>query len=52
MILIVVLEEKKHSQSLRSKIRPGSVIVLHDSKSSCANLILDEFLGYAVRGGI
>jgi peptidoglycan/xylan/chitin deacetylase (PgdA/CDA1 family) len=36
---------------LKSKIRPGSVIVLHDSKSSCANLILDEFLGYAVGEG-
>jgi peptidoglycan/xylan/chitin deacetylase (PgdA/CDA1 family) len=32
---------------LREKIRPGSIIVLHDSPLSCAAGMLEEFLEYA-----
>jgi peptidoglycan-N-acetylglucosamine deacetylase len=32
---------------LKEKIRPGSIIVLHDTISSCANTIIQEFLCYA-----
>jgi peptidoglycan/xylan/chitin deacetylase (PgdA/CDA1 family) len=32
---------------LKRKIRPGSVIVLHDKESSCANAILEEFIMFA-----
>ena len=42
---------EKSLKILKTKIRPGSVIVLHDSPSSCAELILDEFLSYAVEKG-
>ena len=36
---------------LKEKIRPGSIIVLHDTPSSCANIILDEFLDFAAASG-
>jgi peptidoglycan-N-acetylglucosamine deacetylase len=36
---------------LKNGIRPGSVIVLHDSKRSCALEILPEFIDYAVGEG-
>jgi peptidoglycan-N-acetylglucosamine deacetylase len=36
---------------LISKIRPGSVIVLHDTVSSCANLIVGEFIKFAASEG-
>jgi peptidoglycan/xylan/chitin deacetylase (PgdA/CDA1 family) len=36
---------------LKKKIRPGSIIVLHDTPLSCAGEILEEFLNYAVSGG-
>lgn len=36
---------------LKNKIRPGSIIVLHDGSSSSTNLILDEFLTFAVESG-
>jgi peptidoglycan-N-acetylglucosamine deacetylase len=36
---------------LKTKIRPGSVIVLHDTRSSSARLFLDEFLTFAVEKG-
>lgn len=32
---------------LKSKIRPGSVIVLHDNPSSCAEDILEDFITHA-----
>ena len=41
----------KSLEMLKTKIRPGSVIVVHDSPSSCAELILDEFLSFAVEEG-
>jgi peptidoglycan/xylan/chitin deacetylase (PgdA/CDA1 family) len=36
---------------LKSKIRPGSVIVLHDKVSSCSNSILEEFILFAQKEG-
>jgi len=36
---------------LKNKIRRGSIIVLHDSPSSVTNLILDEFITFAVESG-
>jgi peptidoglycan/xylan/chitin deacetylase (PgdA/CDA1 family) len=36
---------------LKKKIRPGSIIVLHDKASSTANKIIGEFVNYAVRSG-
>jgi peptidoglycan/xylan/chitin deacetylase (PgdA/CDA1 family) len=36
---------------LKDKMRPGSIIVLHDSVSSCTNKILEEFLTFAVDSG-
>jgi len=33
---------------LKEKIRPGSIIVLHDKESSCANAILEEFIVFAL----
>jgi peptidoglycan/xylan/chitin deacetylase (PgdA/CDA1 family) len=32
---------------LKRKIRPGSIIVLHDKVSSCANDIVEEFIIFA-----
>jgi peptidoglycan/xylan/chitin deacetylase (PgdA/CDA1 family) len=42
---------EKSLDILKKYIRPGSVIVLHDSPTSCAELILDEFLSFAVEKG-
>lgn len=42
--------EKSHI-ILKRKIRPGSIIVLHDTASSCANEILDEFILFALGEG-
>jgi len=36
---------------LKKKIRPGSVIVLHDTNKSCANIILEEFILFAKSEG-
>jgi peptidoglycan/xylan/chitin deacetylase (PgdA/CDA1 family) len=36
---------------LKNKIRPGSIIVLHDSSSSSAIIILEEFIKYALSKG-
>lgn len=36
---------------LKEKIRPGSIIVLHDTASSCANSILEEFILFAQKEG-
>ena len=36
---------------LKRKIRPGSIIVLHDKVSSCANAIVEEFINFAKREG-
>ena len=42
---------KRSLQILKKKIRPGSVIVLHDTPSSSANTVIGEFLTYAVSSG-
>ena len=36
---------------LKEKVRPGSIIVLHDEASSCANAILEEFIIFSNREG-
>jgi peptidoglycan/xylan/chitin deacetylase (PgdA/CDA1 family) len=36
---------------LKKKIRPGSVIVLHDKPSSCCGEIIEEFLKHAIKEG-
>ena len=36
---------------LKSKIRPGSIIVLHDTSSSSCNKILEDFIIYALKSG-
>ena len=36
---------------LKNKIRPGSIIVLHDTSHSIANTIIDEFLAFSVNSG-
>jgi peptidoglycan/xylan/chitin deacetylase (PgdA/CDA1 family) len=41
----------KSIRILKNKIRPGSIIVLHDTPSSCANMILEEFIKYALSEG-
>lgn len=43
--------KEKSLRILKDKIRPGSIIVLHDTVSSSANLILDEFLTFATDSG-
>jgi peptidoglycan/xylan/chitin deacetylase (PgdA/CDA1 family) len=42
---------EKSLSILKRKIRPGSIIVLHDTSSSCANEILDEFILFALGKG-
>ena len=41
----------KSLQVLKKNIRPGSIIVLHDTPSSTANSILDEFVAFAFKTG-
>jgi peptidoglycan/xylan/chitin deacetylase (PgdA/CDA1 family) len=36
---------------LKNKIRPGSIIVLHDTRDSTAKKILDEFITFSLRSG-
>lgn len=43
--------KEKSLHVLKKNIRPGSVIVLHDTPSSVANKFLDEFLTYAINAG-
>jgi peptidoglycan/xylan/chitin deacetylase (PgdA/CDA1 family) len=38
-------------QILKNKIRPGSIIVLHDTSHSAANKILDEFIVFSINSG-
>lgn len=42
---------RKSLRMLKDKIRSGSIIVLHDTASSSANTIIDEFITYAVNSG-
>jgi peptidoglycan/xylan/chitin deacetylase (PgdA/CDA1 family) len=41
----------KSLRILKNKIRPGSIIVLHDTASSSANAILEEFIIFAKKDG-
>jgi peptidoglycan/xylan/chitin deacetylase (PgdA/CDA1 family) len=36
---------------LKKRKRPGSIIVLHDKESSCANIIIREFITSAISSG-
>jgi hypothetical protein len=36
---------------LKEKVRPGSIIVLHDTVSSCANTIIEEFISFTGNKG-
>jgi peptidoglycan/xylan/chitin deacetylase (PgdA/CDA1 family) len=38
----------KSLRILKDKIRPGSIIVLHDTAASCANNVLEEFIIFAL----
>jgi len=38
---------EKCLRMLKRKIRPGSIIVLHDKEASCANAIVEEFIVFA-----
>jgi peptidoglycan/xylan/chitin deacetylase (PgdA/CDA1 family) len=42
---------KKSLEILKRKMRPGSIIVLHDTPASCAKTILEEFVKYALKEG-
>ena len=42
---------EKTLEVLKNKIRPGSIIVLHDSPYSYANKILGEFIGFSAGSG-
>jgi peptidoglycan-N-acetylglucosamine deacetylase len=42
---------KKSLRILKDKMRPGSVIVLHDTFSSAANTIIEEFITHALKEG-
>jgi hypothetical protein len=43
----VAFSGEKCLSMLKRKIRPGSIIVLHDKVSSCANDIVEEFIIFA-----
>lgn len=43
--------KEKSLAILNTKIRPGSIIVLHDTGASCAKEILEEFIKYALGEG-
>jgi peptidoglycan/xylan/chitin deacetylase (PgdA/CDA1 family) len=43
--------KEKSLNILKRKIRPGSIIVLHDTATSFANSILEEFINYALSEG-
>jgi peptidoglycan/xylan/chitin deacetylase (PgdA/CDA1 family) len=42
---------EKSLQVLKKKIRPGSIIVLHDTPASTANKIVGDFITYAISCG-
>ena len=42
---------KQSLQILKKKIRPGSVIVLHDSQNSSSHEILEEFIPHVLESG-
>jgi peptidoglycan/xylan/chitin deacetylase (PgdA/CDA1 family) len=42
---------EKSLKILKEKIRPGSIIVLHDNSQSTATCFLDEFIKYSINEG-
>jgi peptidoglycan/xylan/chitin deacetylase (PgdA/CDA1 family) len=42
---------RRSLEILKRKIRPGSIIVLHDTANSCAKTILEEFIEYSLSEG-
>ena len=47
----ITFGSEKSLEILKKKIKPGSIIVLHDTTTSCANTILEEFLEFALNEG-
>jgi peptidoglycan/xylan/chitin deacetylase (PgdA/CDA1 family) len=47
----ITFGSEKCLKVLKDKIRPGSIIVLHDTITSCVNKIIGEFITYSVRNG-
>jgi peptidoglycan/xylan/chitin deacetylase (PgdA/CDA1 family) len=47
----ITLGSKRSLEILKTKLRPGSIIVLHDKASSCTNAILKDFITYAINSG-
>jgi peptidoglycan/xylan/chitin deacetylase (PgdA/CDA1 family) len=47
----ITLGSKKSFKILKRKLRPGSIIVLHDKASSYTNVILEDFITYAINSG-
>ena len=47
----VTFGSERSLKVLKSKVRPGSIIVLHDTITSCANTILEEFIIFALKEG-
>jgi peptidoglycan/xylan/chitin deacetylase (PgdA/CDA1 family) len=43
--------KEKSLRILKNKIRPGSIIVLHDTSASQANTIISQFVTYALNSG-
>lgn len=42
---------KNSIRLLKNNIRPGSIIVFHDTMRSCANRIIDEFITFSLKKG-
>lgn len=47
----IKFSSEKSLRVLKEKIRPGSIIVLHDNPSSSANKIIGEFVSFALKSG-
>jgi peptidoglycan-N-acetylglucosamine deacetylase len=47
----ITFSAQKCLKVLKNNIRPGSIIVLHDSSLSCASIILEDFLKFAINAG-
>ncbi len=47
----VTFGSTKSLNVLKKRKRPGSIIVLHDKESSCANVIIDEFISSSISSG-
>ena len=47
----VTFGSERSLQVLKTRMRPGSIIVLHDTVTSCANTILEDFIIFALKEG-